>query len=142
MIPRKCAGAKLLKHESLILRLGHLLDVAMSNIGFGPDVMVPAKGLHTPEQGYVEYTGKVEGLDKEKLMADLKVEMNKLVAAGGVTSSVGLTTVCPSPKRWNVTSHSHLYSRSRLTSLTCNDTSRHSLDASLRPVVSLTHWAS
>jgi Ser-tRNA(Ala) deacylase AlaX len=40
---------------------GHLLDVAMTNVGFGPDVMVPAKGLHTPEQAYVEYTGV--GLD-------------------------------------------------------------------------------
>lgn len=62
---------------------GHLLDVAMTNIGFGPDVMVPAKGLHQPDQAYVEYTGKVEGLDKDKLMADLKAEMNKLVNLGG-----------------------------------------------------------
>ena len=37
-----------------------------------PDVMVPAKGLPQPDQACVEYTGKVEGLDKDKLMADLK----------------------------------------------------------------------
>ena len=67
---------------------GHLLDVAMTNIGFGPDVMVPAKGLHQPDQAYVEYTGKVEGLDKDKLMADLKAEMNKLVSLGGSAAAM------------------------------------------------------
>ena len=36
----------------------------MSNIGYGPAVMVPTKGLHSPEQAYVEYQGKAEG-DKE-----------------------------------------------------------------------------
>lgn len=66
---------------------GHLLDVAMTNIGFGPRTMVPAKGMHAPEQAYVEYTGKVEGLDKEQMMADLKAEMNRLVGAGGASAS-------------------------------------------------------
>ena len=66
---------------------GHLLDVAMTNIGFGPNVMVPAKGLHQPDQAYVEYTGKVDGLDKDKLMADLKAELTSLVTAGGGTKA-------------------------------------------------------
>lgn len=73
------------------LPAGHLLDVAMTNVGFGPGVLVPAKGLHTPEQAYVEYTGKAEGLDKDKLMADLKAEMSRLVAAGG-RSAAGIMT--------------------------------------------------
>lgn len=68
----------------------------MTNVGFGPDVMVPAKGLHTPEQAYVEYTGTASGskgkgaatLDKDKLMADLRAEMNRLVGVGGASAAV------------------------------------------------------
>lgn len=71
----------------------------MTNVGFGPDVMVPAKGLHTPEQAYVEYTnagsaasgskgGGGAALDKDKLMADLRAEMNRLVGVGGASAAV------------------------------------------------------
>ena len=70
---------------------GHLLDVAMTNIGYGPDVMVPAKGLHAPDQAYVEYNPPARGakpaVDKEKLIADLTVEMNRLVKEGGASKS-------------------------------------------------------
>ena len=61
---------------------GHLLDVAMTNIGYGPEVMVPTKGLHTPEQAYVEYQGKSEG-DKDAFAKTLEAEINRLIAAGG-----------------------------------------------------------
>ena len=57
-----------------------------------PCATVPAKGLHTPEQAYVEYNKGGEGgggaaLDKDKLMTDLKAEMNRLVTAGGASAA-------------------------------------------------------
>lgn len=66
---------------------GHLLDVAMTAVGFGPKILAPAKGLHGADQAYVEYAGKVEGLDKEKLMEDLRREMRALVARGGASAA-------------------------------------------------------
>ena len=70
---------------------GHLLDVAMTNVGYGPDVLAPAKGLHGPDAAYVEYQGKVEGLDKDELMAKLAAEMNRLVGVGGKTASATMS---------------------------------------------------
>lgn len=66
---------------------GHLLDFAMGNVGYPSNILRPAKGLHSVEQAYVEYDGKVEGLDKDDLIAKLTQEMNKLVTKGGVTQS-------------------------------------------------------
>lgn len=66
---------------------GHLLDVAMANVGYPSSVLAPAKGLHQPDQAYVEYDGKVEGLDKDILIRSLNDEMSKLVGAGGKTCS-------------------------------------------------------
>ena len=34
--------------------------------------------------------GAAKGLDKDKLVADLKAEMNRLVAAGGLSADSGL----------------------------------------------------
>ena len=70
---------------------GHLLDVAMTNVGYGPNVLAPAKGLHGPDAAYVEYQGKVEGLDKDELMEKLAAEMNRLVEAGGKTASATMS---------------------------------------------------
>ena len=67
---------------------GHLLDVAMSEIGLGPESgLVPAKGQHHVDGAYVEYSGKIDGLDKEKLARDLAAKMTELVERGGATSA-------------------------------------------------------
>lgn len=66
---------------------GHLLDVAMANVGYPSSILAPAKGMHAPDQAYVEYDGKVEGLDKESLIRALDDEMARLVKSGGKTAS-------------------------------------------------------
>ena len=66
---------------------GHLLDVAMANVGYPSSVLTPAKGMHAPDQAYVEYNGKVEGLDKDALIRALDDEMARLIRTGGRTIS-------------------------------------------------------
>jgi Ser-tRNA(Ala) deacylase AlaX len=59
----------------------------MANVGYPSSILAPAKGMHAPDQAYVEYAGKVEGLDKESLIRALDDEMGRLVKSGGKTAS-------------------------------------------------------
>lgn len=62
---------------------GHLLDVAMARCGYGPGVMSPSKGSHTPADAWVEYAGKVEPAEQAALLERLNAEVTAAVAAGG-----------------------------------------------------------
>ncbi|KAA8490433.1 Alanyl-tRNA editing protein AlaX-M [Porphyridium purpureum] len=76
---------------------GHLLDVAMSNIGLGPGLLVPTKGSHTKELAFVEYSGKLADQhpfsDKQALGAALEREIERLIAQRQQTQSAMLPYV-------------------------------------------------
>lgn len=55
---------------------GHLIDVAMANIGY---TLKPGKAYHYPMGAYVEYEGTMSEADREELRLQLAIETNKLV---------------------------------------------------------------
>lgn len=61
---------------------GHVVDMAVRQLGL---TWVPGKGYHFPDGAYVEYEGSLEGLDKEKILADIEAACNAFVQAGAAT---------------------------------------------------------
>ncbi len=55
---------------------GHVVDMAVQQLGFG---WIPGKGHHFPSGPYVEYSGSLEGLDKDALKSELEILCNKLI---------------------------------------------------------------
>ena len=74
---------------------GHALDVAMIRVGLPPTALEPTKGVHEPENAYVEYKGKVdpehELADSNALMARLNAEMATLIAEDGASAAAEMT---------------------------------------------------
>jgi Ser-tRNA(Ala) deacylase AlaX len=66
---------------------GHLLDVAVANLGYDSNALKPSKGCHRPDAAYVEYEGKVEGLDKDAFTDALNEAIDALIGTGGKTST-------------------------------------------------------
>ena len=62
--------------HSKIHSAGHVVDMAV--VAQGLD-WVPGKGFHFPDGPYVEYSGSLDGLDKEKLKADLERSCNEFI---------------------------------------------------------------
>lgn len=62
---------------------GHLLDMAVLALKLN---WIPGKGYHFPEGPYIEYAGNLDGLDKEKIKADMEAQCAKLIAANTATS--------------------------------------------------------
>ena len=62
---------------------GHLLDVCMARCGYDGTALVPTKGMHSPAEAYVEYSGKVPPEDQEPLVARLNAALAAAVEAGG-----------------------------------------------------------
>lgn len=58
---------------------GHLIDVALENIGVK---LEPTKGFHFPEGPYVEYKGIIAEEDREKIQKQLEEEVNSLISRG------------------------------------------------------------
>jgi hypothetical protein len=59
----------------------------MSRCGYPPAALVPAKGVHTPAEAYVEYTGKVPPEDTAPLAARLTAALAAAVADGGAVAA-------------------------------------------------------
>ncbi len=55
----------------------------MERIGLGPDVLAPTKGSHTVEQCFVEYKGKIEKDQFQKVIDGLNESMSSLIKEGG-----------------------------------------------------------
>lgn len=55
---------------------GHVVDMAVTALKLN---WVPGKGYHFPDGPYVEYTGTLEGLDKEKLKLNIEDLCNKFI---------------------------------------------------------------
>ena len=70
------------KLNSRLHSAGHVVDMAIHALGLK---WVPGKGYHFPEGPYVEYIGSSEGLDKERLKADIENLCNKFVQEGRKT---------------------------------------------------------
>ncbi|HUO84431.1 MAG TPA: alanine--tRNA ligase-related protein [Thermoanaerobaculia bacterium] len=74
------AGRRLL--HSRIHSAGHVVDMAVTELDLG---WIPGKGYHFPQGPYVEYRGNLEGLDKQRLGAEIEKRANDLVRSGLVT---------------------------------------------------------
>ncbi|MDO8622595.1 MAG: alanine--tRNA ligase-related protein [bacterium] len=69
--------------HSRIHSAGHVVDMAVHALHLP---WVPGKGYHFPEGPYVEYAGSLDGLDREKLKADLERSCNTFVAENRETT--------------------------------------------------------
>lgn len=58
---------------------GHLLDIALRNIGHN---LTPSKGYHFPDGPYVEYDGDIPIEKREEIRAQLEKEVNRLIKEG------------------------------------------------------------
>lgn len=58
---------------------GHLVDMGLKQLGI---IWRPGKGYHFPNGPYVEYAGSLEGVDVEKLKADLENACNQIIQKG------------------------------------------------------------
>jgi Ser-tRNA(Ala) deacylase AlaX len=61
---------------------GHVVEMAVVKLGL---TWIPGKGYHFPDGPYVEYTGSLEGIDKEKLKIDFERACNEFVSEGRKT---------------------------------------------------------
>ncbi|MDP3742045.1 MAG: alanine--tRNA ligase-related protein [Candidatus Micrarchaeota archaeon] len=66
---------------------GHVIDVAMKNVGLD---FIPGKGYHFPDGPYVEYDGEVLPEQREEYGQKLETEANRLIQLG---SEVKVQTV-------------------------------------------------
>lgn len=58
---------------------GHLVDMGLKQLDISWE---PGKGYHFPNGPYVEYTGSLDGLDKEKIKSDLEDACNQVIQKG------------------------------------------------------------
>ena len=68
--------------NSKIHSAGHVVDLAVTELKLN---WIPGKGYHFPDGPYVEYSGNLEGLDKEKVRIDLENSCNKFIKEGRET---------------------------------------------------------
>lgn len=66
---------------------GHVIDVAMKNIGLD---FIPGKGYHFPDGPYVEYEGAISEEQREETKAKIETEVNRIIQLG---SQVKVQTV-------------------------------------------------
>lgn len=67
---------------------GHLVDKAIADLNLP---WKPGKGYHFPNGPYDEYVGSLEGVDKEKIKADIERLCNECIAKGGKTEVIFMT---------------------------------------------------
>ncbi|OGZ43084.1 MAG: hypothetical protein A2719_01850 [Candidatus Ryanbacteria bacterium RIFCSPHIGHO2_01_FULL_45_22] len=56
---------------------GHLIDMALKELNID---WTPGKGYHFPQGAYVEYHGKIDGLDIEKLKTKIEKKCNEIIS--------------------------------------------------------------
>lgn len=71
--------------HSRIHSAGHLVDMAVHALKLG---WTPGKGFHFPEGPYVEYTGSLNGLEKQQVIRDIEDTCNQLIQQGAETKVV------------------------------------------------------
>jgi Ser-tRNA(Ala) deacylase AlaX len=76
--------------NTLIHTAGHLVDVAMINIGYD---FPPTKGYHFPDSPYVEYKGKIEADDRPEATKKLDKELERLISAGSTVKTETVNTL-------------------------------------------------
>jgi len=69
--------------HSRIHSAGHVVDMAVHALKLP---WVPGKGYHFPEGPYVEYAGSLDGMDREKLRADLERSCHTCVTEDRATT--------------------------------------------------------
>lgn len=85
----KCmVNAERRKLHARIHSAGHLVDKAIAELKLS---WIPGKGYHFPNGPYDEYGGNLEGLDREKLKADIEKLCNEYVRKGGKTEVIFMT---------------------------------------------------
>lgn len=62
---------------------GHMVDLALKRLGIA---WVPCKGYHFPDGPYVEYSGSLDGHDRDALRAELEKTCNEIIAENIATS--------------------------------------------------------
>lgn len=62
---------------------GHVVDMAVFKLGLN---WTPEKGHHFPDNSYVEYSGTLENMDKERLKESIETTCNKLIQEDHKTS--------------------------------------------------------
>lgn len=62
---------------------GHVLDMAVAQLSLP---WIPGKGYHFPDGPYVEYTGSLEGVDKDAVARDIEKIANSFVAEDRLTT--------------------------------------------------------
>ncbi len=62
---------------------GHVVDRAITALKLN---WFPGKGYHFPDGPYIEYTGNLEGLDKEKLKTEIEALCNTYITEGATTT--------------------------------------------------------
>ncbi len=84
--------------HSKIHTAGHLVDVAMMNVGYDFE---PTKGYHFPDSPYVEYNGVIEPEQREAAKQQLNNALAKLIASNEtvqhkvVNTKAELEPLCP-----------------------------------------------
>lgn len=56
---------------------GHVIDMALKEINID---WIPGKGYHFPQGAYVEYHGKIDGLDVENLKMAIEQKCNEIIS--------------------------------------------------------------
>lgn len=65
--------------NSRIHSAGHALDMAVRKLGWS---WHPGKGAHYPHMSFVEYSGEFDSEQKQKLIEELQLAINELLAKG------------------------------------------------------------
>ncbi len=73
------------KLNTRIHSTGHLLDVAMFNLGY---TFPPTKGYHFPDSPYVEYDGIIEPENRPEAKEKLNAEVKRLISEGEEVKTV------------------------------------------------------
>lgn len=73
------------KLNSRLHSAGHLVDMALKELNFN---WVPGKGYHFPDGAYVEYLGKLDGLNVEDLKLKMEQKCNEIISRNIITKLV------------------------------------------------------
>lgn len=65
------------KINSRLHSAGHLIDVALKELNID---WIPGKGYHFPQGSYVEYSGKIDGLNVENLKMEIEKKCNDIIS--------------------------------------------------------------